>query len=480
MALQMHRETRAFFRPRRALGSRAAHNGTRTSTKRIEIKMSFGIDNSPLAKDARGFARRNVSRARRSILFVTPFLPSPPSFGAQRRLHELISGLAADNDVSVLSLVDPREDHQQAVRATQAYCTRVVAMANPAYAAAGLRKRLLQLASLASTHSYDWLEHSDTPFAMALEQLLAKRYDVVQFELAPMASYASACEKLASRRPLMCLDEHNIEYDIVRRTAATGAGPLRCAYSAIEWRKLRRDERRVWKRFDGCTLTSVRDQLMLLADAPRVRTEVVPNGVDLEYFRPSPTSIVSGAPTLLFFGAIDYFPNTDAVLYFLREVWPSLTARHPGLRLCVVGRKPPPSILEYRSASIEVPGMVDDLRPWIDRADAIVVPLRIGGGTRLKILEAMAMGKAVVSTPVGAEGLDVVPERDFLLGEDAESFGRQVSRLLGNPALVRRLGASARRVVSEKYSWKVSVDRLSAFYERLLRARAMQARAVLG
>jgi polysaccharide biosynthesis protein PslH len=441
--------------------------------------MNFCIDNGPLTNsEARGQVLRNVpktARERLSVLFVTPFLPSPPRFGAQRRLHELISGVAASNDTSVLSLVDPTEDQEAAIHATEEYCRRVVTVSNPAYHAGQGRKRLLQLASLGSPHSYEWRGHNEGPFGAALEQMLAHRYDVVHFELAPMAGYAAACSLGRGKRPILCLDEHNIEYDIVRRTAGVEAGALRRAYSAIEWRKVRREERHAWSHLDGCTVTSVRDQDMLLADEPTAHTAVVPNGVDLEAFQsshPVPLRAPQEPQTLLFFGAIDYYPNTDAMLFFLHDAFPRLAARYPHLRLCIVGRKPPESILSQRSATVEVTGVVDDVRPWIERADIVIVPLRIGGGTRLKILEAMAMGKAVVSTTLGAEGLDVVPERDLLIADDAVGLVAQVGRLLDDQELGRRIGASARHLVASRYSWKAAVDSLSTFYGELLEARA--------
>jgi glycosyltransferase involved in cell wall biosynthesis len=434
--------------------------------------MSFCIDSGPFSdSEARGAAPRNgskVVRQRLSILFVTPFLPSPPMFGAQRRLHELISGVAASNDVSVLSLVDPSENHEEGIRATEAYCRRVVTIANPA---GRTHKRLLQLASLGSSHSFEWLGHSQEAFRAALEQMCAHRFDVVHFELAPMAGYATAFEH-GGVRPILCLDEHNIEYDIVRRTAGAEAGALRRAYSAIEWRKVRKEERHAWAHVDGCTLTSVRDQDMLLADEPTAHTAVVPNGVDLDFFHPSARSAPREPATLLFFGAIDYYPNTDAVLFFLREVFPQLVARYPRLRLCIVGRRPPESIVAQRSASVEITGVVDDVRPWLERADVVIVPLRIGGGTRLKILEAMAMGKAVVSTALGAEGLAVAPEQDILVADDAAAFVAQIGRLLDDPGLGRRIGASARRLVTSRYSWKAAVDGLVGFYAELLASRA--------
>jgi glycosyltransferase involved in cell wall biosynthesis len=160
------------------------------------------------------------------------------------------------------------------------------------------------------------------------------------------------------------------------------------------------------------------------------------------------------------------------MLFFLHDALPQLVARYPHLRMAIVGRKPPESILAQRSAAVEVTGVVEDVRPWIEGADVVIVPLRIGGGTRLKILEAMAMGKAVVSTTLGAEGLDVVPDRDLLIADDAAGLVAQVGRLLDDPELARRLGASARQLVASRYSWKTAVDTLSTFYGELLVARA--------
>ena len=440
------------------------------------MSTNFCIDGGPIStREAREVPLRNVlkiARRRLSILFVTPFLPSPPSFGAQRRLHELISGMAALHDVSVLSLVDPNENQEDAIRATEEYCRRVVTVSNPAYSGGGARKRLRQLASLGSSHSYEWLGHNEEPLRAALEQMLAHRYDVVHFELAPMAGYAAACGLDRHARPILCLDEHNIEYDIVRRTAGTEASALRRAYSAIEWRKVRREERHAWSHLDGCTLTSARDQEMLLADEPTARTALVPNGVDVDFFRATPEAVPHKSQTLLFFGAIDYYPNTDAVLFFLHDVLPQLVARYPHLRLCIVGRKPPESIVVQRSVDVEVTGVVDDVRPWLDSADVVIVPLRIGGGTRLKILEAMAMGKAVVSTTIGAEGLEVVPERDLLVADDAAAFVTQIGRLLDDPGLAKRIGASGRRLVTSRYSWKAAVEGMSKFYTDLFDSRA--------
>jgi glycosyltransferase involved in cell wall biosynthesis len=429
--------------------------------------MSFCIDQRP--SEAQAKAPRRTREPLR-VLFVTPYLPSPPRFGGQRRLHGIISGVAASHEVSVLSLVDPGEDHAEALRATSAYCRRVVTVPNPFHGLGGAYKRALQLRSLWSAQSFERLVHPETLITDALDRMLASaRYDLVQFEFVHTAAYRTRhAERLRSRVPFI-LDEHNIEHLLLARTARAGASLARRAFCAIDGRKVRAEEVDAWTRLDGCTLTSDHDREVLLADAPRTRTAVVPNGVDLDAFRPS-----AGTPepkSLLFFGAIDYYPNTEGLLFFLDEVMPRLRAATPGVHLRIVGRRPPEAIRSRQGPDVEVVGAVDDVRPHIERAAVVIVPLRIGGGTRLKILEAMAMGKAVVSTSLGAEGLDAVPERDLSIADDAAGLAAKIAELLDDPPRRRRLGAAARRFVEQGHSWSASVARLCDFYEEVLEAR---------
>jgi glycosyltransferase involved in cell wall biosynthesis len=370
----------------------------------------------------------------------------------------------------VLSLVDPSEDHTESMRATEAYCRHLVTVSNQRYATGGTQKRLRQLGSMLSAKSYEWHLHREAKLDQALSGLVSRdRYDVVHFEFPHMV--ASRPRSADARGPAFLLDEHNIEYDVVRQTAIAADGAFRRAYSAINWPKVQTEERRAWAGLDGCTLTSSRDESLLLADAPGTRTAVVPNGVDLDFFQPSASSEQQAPTALLFFGAIDYYPNTDGVLFFTKDILPLLTARIPRVQLSIVGRRPPESVLALRSTTVEVTGAVEDVRPHITRAAVIIVPLRLGGGTRLKILEAMAMGKAIVSTSLGAEGLEVVPERDLLIADTPEAFASQIARLLDDSALAARLGAAARRLVAANYGWRASIDRLSCFYGQVIEAR---------
>jgi glycosyltransferase involved in cell wall biosynthesis len=465
----------AFFSPRRAFRSRAAQIGIATFANRIETRMSFCIVRG--GSEAHASARRNA-RGPLRVLFVTPYLPSPPRFGGQRRLHGLISGLAASHEVSVLSFVDPHEDQQGSRCATQTYCCRVATVPNRRSDAGWAKKRALQVGSLLLPWSYERIVHRARAFQRALDEMLATEpYDVVHFEFSHMAVYRR--EQAPDRprggaprsRPVFLLDEHNIEYDLVRQTARAGGSAVRRLFSAVDWRKVYAEERWAWTRLDGCTLTSAVDQSTVHRHAPEVPTAVVPNGVDLDFFQPRAGAAPREARTLLFFGAVDYYPNTEGLLFFLDEVLPRLSPRVPRVRLCIVGRRPPSAVLAHRGPDVEITGVVDDIRPYLERAAAVIVPLRIGGGTRLKILEAMAMGKAVVSTSLGAEGIDVVPGRDLLIADDADGFAAQCARLLDDPGLSDRLGAAARRVVETGYGWGASVRRLSAFYGEVLEAR---------
>jgi glycosyltransferase involved in cell wall biosynthesis len=191
---------------------------------------------------------------------------------------------------------------------------------------------------------------------------------------------------------------------------------------------------------------------------------VVPNAVDVEHFRPDPVLPRPDGRTVVFFGTLAYFPNQDGMLWFLREIWPLLERSHPQARLKVIGPNPTADVLARRGPRLEVTGLVDDLRPHLAEAAVAIVPLRVGGGTRLKILEAMAMGKAVVSTTLGAEGIAHRPGENILLADSPADFAAAVGRVLDDPSLAARLGAAGRDLVASTYSW----DAAGATLERFL------------
>jgi glycosyltransferase involved in cell wall biosynthesis len=223
-------------------------------------------------------------------------------------------------------------------------------------------------------------------------------------------------------------------------------------------------ERKALDHFDLVLTVSEkdRDTFQRLYPSGVRRYFVVPTGVDTEYFRPGITRQDAGKG-LVFTGSMDWLPNEDGMLYFCRDILPLIRRDEPDVSLSIVGRAPTSAIRRLgETPGVEVTGRVEDVRPYIDGAAVYIVPLRIGGGTRLKIFEAMSVGRAVVSTTIGAEGLPVTPDQNILIADDPEAFARAVVQLFRDEALRRRLEHRARELVVEGYDWSVVADRLEA------------------
>ena len=201
------------------------------------------------------------------------------------------------------------------------------------------------------------------------------------------------------------------------------------------------------------------------------RTTVIPNAADVDYYQPRPTDPQPDGRTVVFFGLLSYMPNIDGVIYFVQEIWPRIAEAHPQARCKIIGGWPPPSLLALAGPRIEFTGFVPDLRPHLAEAAAVVVPLRLGGGTRLKIVEAMAMGKAIVSTTLGAEGIEAVPGRDSDRGR-AGGLRDAVNRLLAEPGSAARIGQSARQLSVARYAWSAAAQALEGFYRQVLDRRS--------
>jgi glycosyltransferase involved in cell wall biosynthesis len=403
--------------------------------------------------------------ARLRVLYVTQVPPSPPRYGAQVRIHGLMTALAERHEVSAVCCAASEVEAESARATMGAYCRDVEIVVDPT-SDATVRKRLLQLRSLASPHSFERLLFTTAWMQRRIDAVLAaRRYDVVNVEGPFVVHHRFRTAPPGALPPRVVLDEHNVEYDVARQIAGRDdASPARRLYAAVNWRKMRREEEAAWGRVDALTVTSPHDAGRVRAVHPGARVAVVPNAVDVERYAPRPGDPPPDPNTLLFFGALDYFPNTDALAFFLDQVWPRVLATHPAARLRILGRRPPPALLARQAPGVEIGGFVEDLRPSIAAAGAVIVPLRLGGGTRLKILEAMAMARPIVSTALGAEGIDVAHERELLLADGPEGFAAEIGRLLDDPALGARLGLAARALVERRYSWRAS----AAVLERLL------------
>jgi glycosyltransferase involved in cell wall biosynthesis len=401
-----------------------------------------------------------------NVLFVSAFPASPPTYGAQRRLEGLMSGLARRHSIAAVALANPTFDRDVAERAMRAYCGEVVLVPSRSER---LPKRLLQLRSLVSRRSFEAHFYALRRFQRALDRLLTTRaFDIVVVSAGlSLTRYRLRAAPPGKPAPRLILDEHNIEFDLQRQMRKAGNFARRLHHT-INWPKVRREETRDWRSLDGVTFTSALDQQRALALVPEVRSAVVPNAVDVSAFEPRPGDPKPDGVTVMFFGINDYYPNTDGILYLLREVWPRIAERHPRARLKIVGPRPTPEILAKASDRIEVTGKVDDLRLHLASAGAIIVPLRIGGGTRFKVLEAMAMAKPIVSTTIGAEGIEAVHEKHLLLADDPEQLALAVARVLDDAALAERLGREGRALVKARYSWDAAAAQMESFFQDVL------------
>jgi sugar transferase (PEP-CTERM/EpsH1 system associated) len=262
---------------------------------------------------------------------------------------------------------------------------------------------------------------------------------------------------------------HNVESEIWRRHAETKSSALQKWLYASQHRRMLRYEGRTLARFDGILAVSDADAQTFARLYPGAVTRpvhVVQTGVDTEYFRPAESRVPSPEsrrPSLVFTGSMDWLPNEDAMQYFVRDVLPLVRAQEPDVQLTIVGRAPTPAVKRLADdAAIRVTGRVDDVRPYMDEASVYVVPLRIGGGTRLKIFEAMAMGKAVVSTTVGAEGLPVTPGRHALIADEPHTFARAIVHLIRDTERRQLIERAARALVLERYDWSAVAGDLEA------------------
>jgi sugar transferase (PEP-CTERM/EpsH1 system associated) len=406
------------------------------------------------------------------ILWLNAGLLLPLDKGGKLRTWHLMRHLASRHEITYLSFSEPSHTHADRVGMREV-CARLetVPRVDPPK---GTARFYADVARYAFDRApYAVAKYRSTAYRRQLEALLARgRFDALVCDFLPPAI------NLPDRLPCpSILFTHNVEAEIWRRHAEHGSHPVSRALLAQQWQRMLRFERSTLRRFDLVLAVSDTDRETferLYPGAVRAPIQVVKTGVDTEYF----TSL--DAPVrpahLVFTGSMDWLPNEDAMLYFVREILPRIRQLEPGATLGVVGRAPTPAVRRLASeAGIEVTGRVDDVRPYIDAAAVYVVPLRIGGGTRLKIFEAMSMAKAVVSTTIGAEGLPVHHGVNIVIADEPASFAEAVVRLIRDPAGRRRLEAAARQLVVERYDWSAVARDFEEALDRLRARRAMVA-----
>jgi glycosyltransferase involved in cell wall biosynthesis len=399
------------------------------------------------------------------ILVLSPLVPALGGSGGHTREAHLLARLAErGHEVAVCcpvppgqaAMVDAARRAGLEVRGADRPSSRV------AEVLAALRRRPGLAAAIPVRPLASW----------QLEVLWEEMRDDVRAELAGRPDVALVIWDLAAAwrahlpdglpTVLAC---HDASWDYIAARARRASGARRAALG-LEARRLRGLARRWLPRYDGVVCVSEDDAQRIRALDPALRPEVVPNGVDLRGFAAVPE--VDGPPTVLFTGTMNYHPNTEGALWLAREAWPVVRRRSPGARLLIVGREPPRAVRALDGADgITVTGAVPAMAPYFASAHVVAVPILSGGGTRLKLLEAAAAGRPVVSTTRGAEGLALHGGRELLLADEPASFAAAVTALLEDPQRRRALAVAAREVVAARYGWPALGDRLAELLERV-------------
>ena len=399
------------------------------------------------------------------ILFLTPQLPYPPQQGTAIRNYNLMAQAAARNEVHLLSFSDNKPKQEQ-LSALGNICATVRTVPTPGRT---LAQRLW--AALFSPLPDLALRLQSSAFERELDQALVTiKPDLLQVEGLEMTT-AVGGRAPAGDFPSLVFDAHNAEYLLQKRMCLADAAHLSrwpmALYSFLQWRKLSRYEGRMCRRAEHVLACSPSDASALRRICPGLAPLVVPNGVDCEAYRPGVVRPLDlGRQALVFTGKMDFRPNVDAVLWFVNSVLPLIRLRAPESTVYVVGKNPHPRLEPLRGiAGVTLTGYVEDVRPFIEGASVYVVPLQTGGGTRLKVLEAMAMGKALVTTTLGGEGIDAQPGKHWMVADEADAFASQVLALLADRSCATGLGLAAREFAVSRFDWRIVTRPLVALYD---------------
>ncbi len=406
---------------------------------------------------------------KKAVLFVSQQFPYPLTDGGNIRTFKLLEGLASRYDVCLIASVRSDTDIQEGLLLLKGFCAEVVCVPDvksksPLSSILTVGRALLRNLPMAVAYNFNPHIQSEVEVRRARENFWAihmNHLDTVQY-----FSVGGITEKTV-------LDSHNLLHLFYAKAASIERSLWKRTLLRLEAWRMRRYEFRVFTALDNVIVCSELEKGHLAGTFGATKVHVVPNGVDCAYFHPPQEGYERNPPTVVFTGAMGYSPNSDAAIYFIREVMPILRKRTRGVRFVAVGRDPPAELLALGKqwTDVVVTGKVSDVREYVWGARIFVVPIRKGAGTRLKVLEAFAMGIPTVSTSVGAEGIEFTPGQDLLLADDPSSLADRIVDLLENPAQCEALGKRAMALAQSRYDWKAVTASLLESYERLAAPR---------
>lgn len=408
-----------------------------------------------------------------NVLWLSHFVPFPPAGGALQRCYHLLQHAARRHDVHLVALNQPRllatgaELHEARGKLAE-WCASTSIVGLPSEQSR-LHRSMTRLRAVLGPDPYDVVWLRSRSFQDAVAQAFATRApDLVHVDTIGLWQYVPT----GSRVPIV-LGHHNIESELVSRRAAV-AHPLLSVLLRRDAAKLRALERQAAAQASINIVVSANDAHYLHKFVPIAKIHLVDNGVDTTYWQPRRDESTT-VPTLIFAGTLGWYPNRDAVQFLLKEIWPALLAKRPDHRLLLVGRDPPDSLMRAAmDTRVQVTGAVADVRPYMAAATIYVCPIRIGGGTRLKVLDALAMAKPLIATAAAVEGLDVVPNEHYLPAESVQEFVTQIRRLEDDPSLAARIGEAGHRRIVERYDWSIIGPQLDEAYSAAISGALVQ------
>jgi glycosyltransferase involved in cell wall biosynthesis len=411
-----------------------------------------------------------------NVLWIAHAVPYPPKAGFLLRSYNLLRALARRQTVDLVAFVQEswmttlfpsvEVGLAESDRALKEFCRQVTFLPIGSVTRPwGKQITALTAVMRGTAYTTAWLQSSAARSVIS-QRLQATSYDIVHFDTIGLAPYRSLAKAVPAT-----LTHHNIESHMMFRRAESATNVLARAYFLHEARALRAYEQRTAADFAVHITCSTLDSERLRELAPRAKTVEIPNGVDCDFFQSRDLS--ERAQSLIFVGTMNWYPNIDAMLFFLRAVWPDLRRRLPAVTLDIAGSNPPKSIAELAAMldGVAVHGYVPDVRPMLDTAALFVCPIRDGGGTKLKILDALAMKKCVIAHPIACEGIDVTAGENIILASTAAEFVKQIVTLLPDERRRREIGKAGRALVESQYSYTAIGTRFNDVMRNAARVR---------
>jgi len=395
------------------------------------------------------------------ILMITPYVPYPPFSGNPLRNFNLLTRLAQDHDIWLATFATSN-DEQDGVEYLLRYCRGVVTAKIEDVGALGRPLdaiRYFLLGRPPDLRYYDSYE-----FAEKIRELVSTiDFDIIQIEDSYMGLYLNALpKKIWSKTILVFHDIIFSKYERLARIEPKGTRKIR---KWLNGKMMRLWEPSYARHFGRCVVMSESDRKLLGLVNSELKIEIIPNGVDTKLYQPLPTP--ANPRNLLFVGNMSYRPNIDAMIFFCKEILP-IICKELSVELWIVGVNPSPELAQLAGDDIHITGRVEDLRPYYEKSAVCVVPLRAGGGTRLKILEAMALGRPVVSTTIGCEGIDAIDGRHLFIADTPEQFAEKTLALLTDLPLRQRIVDQARDFVVVHHDWDAIVEKLVSVYRDIM------------